>query len=100
MAGDFYLQHIELWSEKIKVMEQEFELPVEYRGQELNFAGRIVTVGYVYKLYIMIHDEEFVFERDDDGKYRVLTEGVTYEKPVDRGLLEAVIAVLDGLSEA
>lgn len=81
-------------------MEHEFELPVLYKGEELNLAGRLVTLGYIYKFYIMINDEEFVFEKDDDGKYRVLAESITSGKSVDVGLIEAVIVVLDSLSEA
>lgn len=81
-------------------MEHEFELPVRHKGEEVNLNGRLVTMGYIYKFYIMINENEFVFEKDDDGKYRVLTEGIASGKPVDVGLIEAVIAVLDSLSGA
>jgi len=81
-------------------MEHLFEIPVEYKGEELNLNGRVSVLGYVYKIYIVINEEEFVFEKDDDGKYRVLVEGSAVGKSVDKGLIEAVIAVLDGLSES
>lgn len=83
-------------------MEHHFELPVEYKGEELNLIGRLSVYGYVYKFNIIINDVEFVFEKDDDGKYRVLRDESTPGpgNAVDRGLVQAVVKVLDGLSEA
>ena len=81
-------------------MNHHFELPVKYKGEELNLIGRLTTVGYIYKFYIVIHGEQVVFEKDDDGKYRVLLEGNASGKLIDHELMEAVIAVLDSLSEA
>lgn len=80
-------------------MEHYFELPVAYNREELNFKGRLATFGYVYKFYIVVDGRELVFEKDDEGEYRVLTEKDDKHKPVDAGLLQAIITALGELSK-
>lgn len=80
-------------------MEHYFDLPVTYNGEELNYKGRLSTFGYIYKFFIVIEGKEFVFEKDDEGMYRVLNETEITGK-TDIGLIKAIVAVLDGLAEA
>ena len=80
-------------------MEHYFELPVAYKGEEHSFKGRLATFGYVYKFYIIVDGRELVFEKDDEGQYRELTEADDKAKPVDAGLLQAIIDALVALSE-
>lgn len=80
-------------------MEQFFELPVTYRGQELLLPGRLVSFAYSYKLYITVEGEEWVFERDDYGEFRVMTEHTSVpHKKIDPELVSAIIEVLEKLS--
>lgn len=78
-------------------MEHYFELPVTYHGEERNFKGRLVTFGYVYKLYIIVDGRELVFEKDDEQQYRVLAEEADKNKPVDPHLMRAIIEALSNL---
>lgn len=78
-------------------MEHLFELPVPYKGQELTFNGRLVAFGYIYKFYLMIEGYEYIFERDDEHNYRMLTVDNHLGKPLDITLIEAIISVLQSL---
>jgi hypothetical protein len=81
----------------IKIMEHLFELPVSYKGQDLTFNGRLVTFGYIYKFYLMIDGHEYIFERDDEHNYRMLTADNNSVPHLDVGLIEAIIFVLQNL---
>jgi hypothetical protein len=50
-------------------MEDYFELPITYKGEELLLKGRLAAFTYVYKFYIMVNDSELEFERDDNGEF-------------------------------
>lgn len=80
-------------------MEHYFELPVTYKGEEHSFKGRLTTFGYVYKFYIVVGGRELVFEKDDEGEYRVLIEGDDKNRAVDPGLMQAIIDALAALSK-
>lgn len=73
-------------------MEHFFTLPVVYEGKELSYNARLVTFGYSYKFYIMIDGKEIVFEKDDEGLYRVVTDepGLT----LDRRFLQEIVNAL------
>lgn len=80
-------------------MEHSFELPVTYKNAELLLPGRLVAFTYSYKFYIMVNDIELIFERDDNGAFRVVKQEnlpVNYHD-IDRGLIAAIIDVLDNL---
>lgn len=80
-------------------MEHFFELPVLYKGAELNLQGRLVTFGYTYKFYIIVNRHELVFEKDDEQHYRVLSESIP-GKTIDHDLIAAIITTLESLAEA
>lgn len=52
--------------------EDSFELPVVYRGQELLLPGRLVQMGYTYKIYIAVEGQEIIFEPDEERNLRVV----------------------------
>ncbi|AYD47284.1 MAG TPA: hypothetical protein VFQ86_05585 [Arachidicoccus soli] len=80
-------------------MEHYFDLPVSLNGEEHNFKGRLVTFGYVYKFYIVIEGKEYIFEKDDEQQYRVLSENQKEKKVVDPDLIAAIIDSLNVLSK-
>ena len=77
-------------------MEHYFDLPVEHKGEHLIFKGRLVTFAYTCKFYIVFNGQELVFEKDDEGQYRVLTEH-TLQLNVERDLLDAIVFSLKNL---
>lgn len=78
-------------------MEHFFELPVTYKNKELLLPGRLVAFTYSYKFYITVNGVELVFEKDDNGAFRVVKQEnipVDYHH-IDRGLITAIIEVLE-----
>jgi len=79
-------------------MQEGFELPVVYKGEELEFGARLVISGYVYQFIIIVNDRELVFEKDDAGEYRVVNYTPDVSVTVNTELLEAIIASLKEIS--
>lgn len=83
-------------------MEHYFVLPVTYNGEVRNYNGRLVTFGYTYRFYIVVDGQEFVFEKDDEGQYRVFAERRNEDhksgKEIDTILIQTIIIALTSLS--
>lgn len=77
-------------------MEHYFEIPVNYEGEEQLLKGRLVTFGYDYKFYIVVKGEELVFEKDEQGDFRVINHSSMPTGGVDTKLVGAIV---NGLQE-
>lgn len=71
-------------------MEHYFELPVTYKNENLLLRGRLVTFAYDYKFYVNVQGQELIFERDDEGNFRVIAPQSDTQKPVERDLVEKI----------
>ncbi|MDB5206694.1 MAG: hypothetical protein JWR72_1769 [Flavisolibacter sp.] len=81
-------------------MNEDFELPVDYKGNESFFTARLLPQGYTYKIEVEIAEAKVLFEKDDQGEWRALIdpEKDTSEK-IDIELLKAVVASLEAIFE-
>lgn len=70
-------------------MNESFILPVIYQGTEFEFKARFERWGYTHRIAVLINEETFVFEPDEEGNYRGLNTGVKADQP-NVLLLEAV----------
>ena len=52
-------------------MDDSFEIPVLYKGEELLFNARLLAVGYVHKFQVDVFGQELFFEQDDSGEYHL-----------------------------
>jgi len=78
-------------------MEETVQIPIEYNGTEQTFEARVQVWQYGHRFFVAVGDVELTFEQDDSGDYRAMTpEGYTGKLP-DKGLVQAIIDVLDGL---
>ncbi|HEX7755882.1 MAG TPA: hypothetical protein VF421_11090 [Niabella sp.] len=77
-------------------MEHFFELPITHRGAQLTFKGRLVTFAYNYKFFIIAESQELVFEKDDEGEFRVLSDHKQTE--IDQELLSTIVHALENIS--
>jgi hypothetical protein len=82
-------------------MDELFEIPVLYKGQELLFPARLLMVGYVHKFLVTIDKHEFFFEQDDNGKYRAIanTSNQGEVKNLDTELLKAIAESIESILE-
>ncbi|NIF05985.1 hypothetical protein F3J23_11095 [Chryseobacterium sp. Tr-659] len=76
---------------------EEFEVPVNYKGKDLLFNGRLATFSYGYKLYVEVEGSEVVIERDDEGNLRAIVSETSTNPAIEKGLIEAIIKVFSDL---
>jgi hypothetical protein len=55
-------------------MEEGFDLPVLYKGKEMHFPARLLSMGYIYKIEVDVHGQSIVFERDEERNWRALMD--------------------------
>lgn len=77
-------------------MNEPIPLPVEHLGVSHEFPLTIVQFGYTYQLHIDVNGQVLIFEKDDAGTYRVISNAGE-QKPVDKSLISSIIATLEEL---
>ena len=81
---------------KFRIMDDDFELELSFKGKDLIFPARLLQMGYIYKIQVDLEDRQVLFERDEERNWRVLVDpeeqGV---KTPDRELLGAIAGILD-----
>ena len=85
----------------IRRMEDEFDLPVLFRGEEKSFRARLLLYGYSYKIQVIVDDQPILFEPDEERNWRALidTEDGEKHKPVKVELLQSIAASLESLTK-
>lgn len=80
-------------------MEDSLEIPVTYRGEELNFPATFVPSGYTHKIQVEVNGELVMFEPDEERNYRALLDASQLEKgsKLDINLLRAIAAVIESV---
>lgn len=82
-------------------MEDEFDLPVLFRGEEKSFRGRLLLYGYSYKIQVIVDDQAILFEPDEERNWRALIDidETVKHKPVNVELLQSIAGALDSLTK-
>ena len=78
-------------------MDDNFDLPVQHDGKELEFKTRLARSGYVNRFHIMMNDAEIVFELDDEHNFRA----VNYNEEVpdtDKDMILSIITSLQAIT--
>ncbi|HRO44651.1 hypothetical protein [Agriterribacter sp.] len=55
-------------------MNECFELPVHYKGEELLLPAELQAWGYSYRIRVSVNDQVITFEPDEECNYRALTD--------------------------
>jgi hypothetical protein len=73
-------------------MDEPFDIPVLYRGQELLFPARLLVLGYVHKFEVTVEGQQIFFELDNNGEYRALMDLASQQeaKKLDVELFKAI----------
>ena len=73
-------------------METSFELPVHYKGQDIELPMRLVSFGYTYRFVVQAGEAEIVIEKDEQGELRALIDPEqVHVRQVDAALIEAIM---------
>ena len=77
-------------------MDEKFQLPVEYKGEELALDASLLVTGFTHKFIVEVFGQEVIFEPDEDRHYRAIIpyEDIGKSKIVDHGLLKEIASVL------
>ena len=78
-------------------MEDEFDLPVEYKGKKHIFKASLIVQGFTHRFQIEINGQTILFEPDEERNYRAMFEYGDAEnrKNIDIELLKQIVAVIE-----
>jgi hypothetical protein len=73
-------------------MDEDFQLPVSFKGNELLFTARLLHMGYVNKIEVEVNEVSVMYERDDENQWRALVQPADLEKnkSISVELLQAI----------
>ena len=82
-------------------MDEPFDLPVVYKGQELIFTAQLLQLGYTHSFAVDVYGQEFLFEPDEERTYRAMIDVAQMQqnKKVDIELLKAIAASIQAIVE-
>ena len=77
-------------------MDEQFDLPVQYKGHQLIFKGTLIVHGYTHKFNVDVNDQTILFEPDEEKNYRAVINPIDFEsnKNIDIELLKKIAEVL------
>ena len=80
-------------------MEEQFELPVQYKGEELMFKATLLVTGYTHKFSVDVNGQTIVFEPDEERIYRAIVpyDDINKNKSVDIELLKEIAKAIEGI---
>lgn len=82
-------------------MDNDFILPVEFAGEELQLPAKLVQTGYVVKLEVEIEGVIITFEPDEERNWRAVLgyDDLINGKKVKRELVEAVAKFIETITQ-
>jgi len=85
-------------------MDNNFELPVRYKGRDLLFPAQWHQYRYGLRIEVSVDGKDILFERDEEMNWRAIVGQAVQEdnRPVSSELLQAMAesieTILDGRS--
>lgn len=73
-------------------MDEQFELPVNYKGQQHLFKATLFVYGFTHKFHVDVNGQVIIFELDEERNYRAVLSYAEIEsnKNIDVELLKQV----------
>jgi len=80
-------------------MDDYFDLPVSYKGEEMMLKSSLFVTGYTHKFNVEIDGKEYIFEPDEERNYRAVIpyDELSNPKDVDVELLKSMAASIESL---
>ena len=77
-------------------MDEQFDLPVQYKGDQLIFKSTLNVYGYTHKFNVEVNGQTIVFEPDEERNYRAVINPIDLEsnKNIDIELLKKIAEAL------
>lgn len=80
-------------------MDESFQIPVLYKGQELSFISRLLIYGYSHKIEVEVNGTKIMFEPDEERNYRAVLdiEQVKTNEKMDIELLKVIAQAIESI---
>jgi len=80
-------------------MDEDFEIPVTYKNQELIFIAKFIQFGYSYKFEVDVNGILVFFEPDEERKLRAIIDPTSNNanRKIDKELIELIMESLTGM---
>ena len=80
-------------------MDDAFEIPVEWKGEELLFPSKLLVTGYMIRIEVDVNGTGVLYERDEEGSWRALMsqEDLEMHKWIDVRLVKAIAESIDNI---
>ena len=80
-------------------MEEEFELPVKYKGEEQMLNAKLIVTGYKHKFCVDVNGQNIIFEPDEERNYRAVInyDDIGKNNPVDIELLKEITKSIESI---
>ena len=73
-------------------MDSNFELPLNYKSEDITFPAEYISTGYSYKIDVNVFGQIISFEPDEERNFRALVNN--YDAPetekIDKNLIEKI----------
>ena len=78
-------------------MEEQFELPVNYKGRQYLFKAALLVFGFTHKFRVDINGQTVIFEPDEERNYRAIInyEDADNHKEIDVELLRKITEAIE-----
>ena len=78
-------------------MEEQFELPLVYKGEQLLLNASLLVTGYTHKFSVDVNGQIIIFEPDEERNYRAVIpyDDLHQNRNIDKELLKAIVAAID-----
>ena len=73
-----------------------YEIPVQYKGQEVLVPAQLLVTGYTHKFRVEVGGHEVFFEPDEERNYRATLDPVHGDSgKIDVAFLQAIAAGIE-----
>jgi hypothetical protein len=82
-------------------MNDEFHIPISFKGRDYNFPARLLNYGYAIKLEVDIEGTTILFEHDEERNWRALIpfDEIPTAKKTNAALLKAVAEAIEVITK-
>lgn len=80
-------------------MEEFFDLPVEYRSEQLMLKTSLLVTGYTHKFNVEVDGQNIIYEPDEERNYRAVLpyDDILEHKNIDVELLKGISYAIEKL---
>jgi hypothetical protein len=78
-------------------MEEPFELPLVYKGEQLLLKASLLVTGYAHKFSVDINGQIIIFEPDEERNYRAVIpyDDLHQIRNIDKELLKKITQCIE-----